>query len=463
MELKPPKADELIEQIDLKSYVSDAVALEDMSTKCRAALAAQIEIPPNREEQVETALEFIKALWKKYDCLEVATRYEDFVKVEEALFGLERQEDIGKRYRDHFVHMFNCYIFGLRLISSVRAKLETLGAPSAKQVFKVEDEDLEAIGLPFGDYPWDRRLFFLWTLISTFHDIAIPFEHLEKLGDGIGKFLESFGWLFGHPKVSMHSFDSSQLHCYFNLIGATYGGKLESVDHGRKYKKACGSRHYIAKLLGREFDLGKHGVLSGFLMWKTIEEIWLLGKSEKHEFTKSEEFDSYTEYVLEQDIARAALAISLHAIDDKDEKCMVYPVRFDQYPLAFLLILADELQEYLRWEGTTLKGEVNITSYPILSIECPANDDGITVDAKVSFSVPSDAEEGVVEWAKKRAEHDKSSAPINDLGQATDYIGNSVKKTLERKLKLGENFKVKLSIYQDWDKTMYSKDLASPK
>ena len=89
-------------------------------------------------------------------------------------------------------------------------------------------------------------------------------------------------------------------------------------------------QYYLTKMLGREFDRLDHGVLSGFFMWKTIEEIFLTDRSPKYHLNM-EEFNLYTEYVLEQDVARVALAISLHGIGkDKRTKALlkVYQISF---------------------------------------------------------------------------------------------------------------------------------------
>jgi len=408
-------------------------------------------------QQIKNALDFNKAIWQKYDCEEVADIYEKFVKIEEALFGLEREEKSGKRYRDHFVHMFNTFVFGLRVISTL---ITQLTVKQAKSLFKVETEQLREVGLPFGtNYNYDKRIFYLWTLVSTFHDIAIPFQHLGKIGRGISKFVEEFGWSFTDPNISMHSYDSSQLYYYFNLLGSLYGGKLQLIDKGRKYKKSDKHKHYLARLLGREFDLRNHGVLSGFFMWKIIEEIFLIGRSKKYPF-KADEFNTYTEYVLEQDVARAALAISLHAIDE-DKRSSVYPkifpIAFNSYPFAFLLILSDGLQEYLRWEGITIKKELKFNYHPILDFKF--NKRKTIIELDVSFSIDNQNKKAIINQADKIAKFINASQPISDIDKAVDLIGNTIKGDLEKKLELGNYFKLKLTIYQDWDKILYNKDV----
>jgi len=278
----------LIQELGFDKY-GLGVEEKDIVEKCEEVFIAQE--CGDRDAQVSKTLEFMKSVWVKYDCKEVAEIYDKFIKMEEALFGLLREEREGKRYRDHFIHMFNCFVFGVRFISSVFAKTSS---KDFMRMFKVKDENLKEAGLPFGsDYKCHQRLFYMWTLASTFHDVAKPFQNLADLGKGINRFVDEFGWASSNPELTMHYFDSSQLYYYFRLIGSVYGGGLLIEDDGRRYKKD-NSHHYLAKILGREFDRLDHGVLSGFFMWKTIEEIFLTDRSPKYRLN-IDEFNLYTE------------------------------------------------------------------------------------------------------------------------------------------------------------------------
>ncbi|MGA2677921.1 MAG: hypothetical protein ABSF37_01330 [Sedimentisphaerales bacterium] len=460
MVIQTLKPDDIMKVLDFKRYISDATERNEIAKRCKDVLASQTKAPYDRAAQIKKALDFAKSIWQKYDCVQVAEIYDKFVKIEEALFGLEREEKDGKRYRDHFIHMFNTFVFGLQIISSL---LKQLPSKKAKSMFKVETEKLKEVGLPFKtNYTYDKRIFFLWTLVSTFHDIAIPFQHLSKIGRGISRFVEEFGWLFTDPNISMHSYDSSQLYYYFDLVGSLYGGKLQLIDKGRKYKSSEKDKYYLAKLLGREFDQRNHGVLSGFFMWKTIEEIFLIGRSRKYPFKKSEEFNRYTEYVLEQDVARAALAISLHAINE-DRRSIAYPkvfpISFTSYPFAFLLILSDGLQEYLRWEGVTIEKQLKFNYHPILKVKFDKSKSVIEVN--VSFSFDKKKEKELIEQAKRMARFHDANMTISSFDEAIDFMGNSIKADLEKRLILGDSFKIKLSIYQDWKRMCYNKDMQS--
>lgn len=229
MRLTPPTVDAILGDLKFADYIANADQRRAIAEACQSVLKAQTQETYDQKKQTAETLKFIEALWAKYDCKEIATIYSDFVKIEEALYGLERDLEKGERYRDHFIHMFNCFVFGLRLISRLFQGTDEAGA---KQMFKIANENLKAVGLPFGgDYTYKQRLFYLWTLISTFHDIAIPFQHLTRIGSGVNKFVKQFGWVFTSPSVTMRHFDASQLRNYFTLLASVYTGGLRLEDN----------------------------------------------------------------------------------------------------------------------------------------------------------------------------------------------------------------------------------------
>ena len=459
---KKPLVNGIIKEIGFENYISDNDELKEIRENCEKVIKAQEENTPKKSEQIRNTLGFIQSIWKKYDCSEIAEMYAKFQRIEEALFGLERDERTGGRYRDHFVHMFNCYVFGLRILTSIVNKTND---NDSKIIFKVDDEQLREVGLPFGEnYSYKKRLFYLWTLISTFHDIAIPFQHLKNIGSGINKFVQEFGWIFTNPQVSIRSYDSSQLHYYFDLLGKLFGGGLQLIENGKKYKKQDKPHYYISKILGREFDYANHGVLSGFFMWKMIEEIFLVSRTSKYKFN-IDQFNAYSEYVLEQDIARAALAISLHNLknDGRTGFCpRVFPIEFSKMPLTFLLILSDELQEYLRWEGVTIENKMRFCSHPSIETEVKKKKGGFTIQLKVTLSWDLKDLSDIISHAKAICKHRNENSSVDDITKAADVIGNEIKDNLEKKLFLGEGFELIIEILENWKRQIYSKQLKTP-
>ncbi len=456
--LQPLSSEDIMKQLKFDRFIPDSKKKEKKKEKklivqtCEEVLKAQINNTEDQAELVERTLEFIKALWSKYDCKEVADKYDSYIKMEGALFGLEREEDEKKNrsYRDHFVHMFNTFILGLRIIAMLHDKLNE---KNAKKVLKVEDENFKRTELAktwSKEYSYIERTFYLWMLIATFHDIAIPFEHMKRIGTGISKFVEEFGWTVTGPDVSIQSFDSSQLYKYFDVLSRIYGGGLIKTAGGR-YRRAKKPYYYIVKLLGRAFDQTEHGILSGFFMWRTIEDIFLCDLS-KHKLKTSKKFNAYTELVLEQDIARAALAISLHSLKKvvPNASPKIYPVDFKKFPLAFLLILSDELQEYHRWEGTSIRGEVKFRHQPILKLEI---EDPDNVKLKVIFSIDKDQEQQFIDISER----------AKDIKDAMKQFLKPMKDALGSKIATGEHFKLNISVYQDWEQRIYNEEVVHTK
>ena len=108
-------------------------------------------------------------------------------KIEKALFGLEMRDDMSSRYRDHFIHMFNVYIFGCRILSLILNKYETTKQLDViRKHFKIEPER----DIPFSKpYTAKERLFFLWKIISIYHDVGIPIQHINNIKEGLDIYL----------------------------------------------------------------------------------------------------------------------------------------------------------------------------------------------------------------------------------------------------------------------------------
>ena len=436
---------EILDELRFHDYISRSDENKRVLSSCRRVLDTQAHKTYDQAEERERTLDFIQELWRKYDCKQVAGKFDNFVKIEQALYGLERDKEKGGRYRDHFVHMFNTFVFGLRIISIL---FEKVNEDEGKELFKVEDEDLVSVGLPFSsNYDYKQRTFYLWMLIATFHDIAIPFQHMPKIGEGITRFVEEFGWIVSEPILTMSNYDSSQLYYYFTMLSQIYNSKLKFVEEGKKYDRSKGANSYVAKTLGRAFDRREHGALSGFFMWKTIEEIFLLGLSKRYRYKIGlKNFDVYDQYVLQQDIARAALAISLHTLTKKKETGhpKIVPIKFGEYPLTFLLILADELQEYHRHEGGTILGNTKFRCQPKISLSYKKKN----IDLKVAFSLNKDEYRYFIEQANAIEGKRQNGKKITNVKGAAGVIMGSICQHLMEKLILNEKFRLEIKLYK---------------
>jgi hypothetical protein len=82
----------------------------------------------------------------------------------------------------------------------------------------------------------------------------------------------------------------------------------------------------------------------------------------------------------------------------------------------------------------------------------------------VRFSLERRNEAAVVELAKRIAKATEKRLSEDSISGAAKLIGGLTKESLEEKLKLGENFKLELTVYEDWDtnKKLYGEDVAPP-
>jgi hypothetical protein len=192
----------------------------------------------------------------------------------------------------------------------------------------------------------------------------------------------------------------------------------------------------------------------------------LVGRSKKYRDRFGiQEFNLYTEYVLEQDIARAALAISLHSLKE-DERTKVYPkiypIDFEILPLTFLLILVDELQEYLRWEGTAIKRNLKFNYHPKLEVKVSIAGSNISnIQLKVLFSLDKNHKDYIINQAKFINAQKGGLQSISDIDRASTVIGDSIKDNLEKKLNLGKYFKLELEIYENWKRKVYGNEFST--
>ena len=261
-------------------------------------------------------------------------------------------------------------ITGSRIISQVLSQL-----PQGQRdrflhdAFKVTPEPTD---VPF-PRPYDarRRLFFLWTLVATFHDIGIPIEHLEGVRQGLNGFLSFFGLRLGELYLDQKTGVGAQLPDYFRLMARFLPAGI--VPNARLlYDRLPQASPYLCQALADSYGENNHGVISAVCLFNSFKETFLVGHHKQPEYDLSaDQYARFVELVLEQDVARAALAIALHSLD-AERYPKVFPIDFQRLPLTFLLILCDELQEAFRLEGISYPGITKLTRFPKVLVElCP--------------------------------------------------------------------------------------------
>ena len=446
-----PTPDIILQDLKFENYLPAGREREDIKNSAHSAFTKMMEEPTNYRDHVEKAKQFLKVLWRKYDCENIVEVFEAFTKVEPVLIDMERDEGVGFRYRDHSVHTFHVFTFGLRIISKL---IDRVGDEQAKKLLKVKPERINKFIPSFRDYDYKERLFYLWSLMSTFHDIAVPLEHLNIIRNGLNKFSEQFDLNIVGPYLQRDRM-VTDIDNYFALLSKIFQGEVSLDNEGVCYKQDE-ENLYVKNILAQEFVRNDHGVLGGFMMYKTIEKTFLLGMSAKHAFNDINLFNSYARYVLSQDIARAALAISLHNLKciSQNKGPLFLPLHFDKHPLAFILILSDGIQEYLRWEGSSIHGGTKLSRFPALELEI----DSYRLKLEVIYYLDTEPiqEKFFIRQAQRLARILGDSSPQTPA-DAASVLCSALSKELTKQILLDGKFTLMLTVMQDGQKLLTRK------
>ncbi|MBI5374213.1 MAG: hypothetical protein HZA77_02190 [Candidatus Schekmanbacteria bacterium] len=309
-------------------------------------------------KQVEHVSECFEAFWRDYSNDHLATVLKNFPKVEFALYGLLREG--SGRYRDHYIHMFNNFIFGGQLLSKIIAKCDT---PTLENLLKVQPEP-GTIPNKFTPYSAEKRMFFIWTLITNFHDVAIPIQHFQEIINGLNKYLKHFGFKITDYNLKKDTSLELNIQKYFKNIARIFSNGVKPKDG--IYEQDGQLNPYFYKALCEAYEKSDHGVLASISLFKNIEDTFF-HRSDRYKLDLNE-FPSYYDFILTQDIARAALDIALHNFKKKDYG-QFFPFQFTMFPLAFLLVLCDEIQEFMRPEGLSYQTITKFKTWPSVYVD----------------------------------------------------------------------------------------------
>ena len=147
-----------------------------------------------------------------------------------------------------------------------------------------------------------------WSFIATAHDLAYPLEIFSKQ---ISKYLKDVTKPAANSNIKME-FNLKNLESFVSAGGTDYFSKIQRyLDQSRIQLDI--RKYFVKELSDGYID---HGIFCALLLEKL--------------------FPDY------QDITEVSSAIALHNIDSKIE------ISIERHPLAWLLILSDELQEWDR-------------------------------------------------------------------------------------------------------------------
>lgn len=281
--------------------------------------------------------------------------------------------------------MFSNFIFGGQILSKM---LSAMGEQWIKKVFKVEPE-VPSI-LPFTPYSAAERMFFIWTLISNFHDTGIAIQYADKLIDRLNNIFAPFGFKIEH---SLHEDTSVSLRAgeYFALMATFYPNGICPQEGA--YGKSETPDPYVVRALFDAYKEHDQGIVSALGLFKNIEESFFVQREDRLNLENTTKYRVYYDTVVRHDIARAALAIAVHNLDPPRYQ-KLFPIDFGKFPITFVFLLVDELQEFLRPEGITYEKITKLKRWPDLSISpnLGAPDSHVTLSLGFNYH-PVDAEE----------------------------------------------------------------------
>ncbi len=399
-------------------------------------IAAIIDLLKSGKTSVATdeVIEFLATLWQEFSVTSHGEMFLDFAKIEMALYGLELTEE-GGRYRDHLIHLFNVFVTGLLIFSEMMNKDESL----AFECMKIRPEYSK---MPFPiRYKSPRRLYHLWALVSTLHDIALPVEHLRKVTEGLREFYNHFDISTPELEIRFPQMSTVKAGRYFTITdrmfssGVILENNLEKPSYRLENKS---SSPYFTRTMFDLFESRNHGVVASYFLFDSIERTFLRKHHEKllydldvvslkyrkdsiqMPFDKSkwasflklripkkswngpevarsydperEQSTIYTQYVFEQDITRASLAIALHSINS-GEHPKLFPIPLSKLPITWFLILLDETQEYFRPEGLWLHSVTKFQDFPRVSVKKIRATKSFEIVMTLNFRRPSVSDE----------------------------------------------------------------------
>jgi hypothetical protein len=263
-------------------------------------------------------------------------------------------------YRDHFIHVVYDFLLGCRILDAFM------------------DETYERCQASCGDgvthdEHWIRMMR-RWLLASLLHDVGYAAETLGTLRNTLQTrfFSHVPGFILGDLKLEQEKYVKESARKLLYLISAVLAGNEYRFWLPNDASSKDAKIHSVVRqvdtdptttLLQDQLEQLDHGVVSALFLLLTLSidahEVPREGGSEMLRRAKGQlagdartKFDSQSETVFE-DIVVGCHAIALHNMRQR-----AYPaisVSFTDHPIAFLLMLCDDLQEWDRkadWERT---------------------------------------------------------------------------------------------------------------
>ena len=299
-------------------------------------------IPEDKSEEKVTKTDIVSEPNTLLDLVNIMKNYE------------QKTGDLIERQRDHFIHSVNVFLLGLAVYSQNK---------NYRKVFKdyIESSDYEKYYKTNDGMFSDEEFLYRWGVASLFHDIGYPFEIIGKqlnkfINDSVDSISNSYDVTVGIDfkdfdefnsivRVSPYDFADNYREKYPNSKIIDLFKPTEIMAHKITHNFKFDSNQYrdLRDHLNRfilymkEKNFIDHGFFSAILVLNSYGSL-----IQKH--AKNNDFFFYP-------IVDSATAILLHNYYNKtlqEEPFSLGPLYVESYPIAFLLILCDELQEWNR-------------------------------------------------------------------------------------------------------------------
>ena len=281
---------------------------------------------------------------------------QDILKFLSGLALLESKIQILEPWvRDHVVHAINTFILGVYIIKSIRLP-------------KILDYQ------------------FIWKISGATHDLGYPLEISNNITTSFTEELEKILKELDPSSIKL------KIPCYPEGLNKLYN----DIDANNQIQKRLDDWELGISVIDyykwlENKNKVDHGVISALAQMKVMDSIYQKNNPERAR--KRIEIDGldYNQKFFENDITDASSAIFIHNIDLK------YPgmnkkINFKKAPIAFLLYLCDNIQDWDRYSRIKKK----IYSGEGFNIECDNN--------TVNLFTPEILRDGLIEKLSTRLE-----------------------------------------------------------
>lgn len=294
-----------------------------------------------REPFIESKEETLKPL--AYGVNDLRSYFNQYTEFEKLLYGG------APYYRDHIIHVFRVWLLGIKaLLEKNHVYLSYININEDCSITAYEKISI-------------------WTVISLTHDLGYPLEKAQSILDHTKSMVKPF---IINPNISMDlNFNGIQT----NMNDFVVRFLSSKMDLGKKDEE---KKKYVARLqpkfyfkFQKSLEHNQHGILSCLILYKLL--LYFL----ESDFSINEDYgfddEEKRQFYIRREILRS---IASHTCED------IY--HLDVYSFAFLLVVADDAQEWGRKSIKNLytdeKTDYNFNSIIFSLIPPPKKEDKST-------------------------------------------------------------------------------------